>query len=922
MQQCVPIQDPLHMKKNYMKHILGSIFLLSAFSAVSQVDRCGTTEASKEMYQQHPELLKQHDEYNAMLNQKIADKERQRTAGDDVYVIPVVFHVLHVNGSENISDAQIQNQINILNRDFSMANKAEIDSSLKHTPNTPFDTLAANSRIEFRLAQIDPKGNCTNGIDRIYTHLTNAAGNQSKLNQWPREKYLNIWTVKTIGSSGVAGFAFMPADVATVLAPYDGIMILSNYIGSIGTGTPYVSRALTHEVGHYLSLYHPWGGTNNPEVDCSGDDQVADTPPTRGHTSCDLLTPFCTIYNLLNASYKFSNVTTGSGTTDPTPVPVNTGTTFESPKAVGVSPNSSENASFSFSKWDNGGDTINHDTTYSALKGSINTGKYYEITLTPKYKNSLTLTSMTFSFKRDSAGVRTYSVRSSLDNFANNLTASVNPANKALRVQPGNIFFSFYDTTAIQNGSTINLSAFKNLTKPVTFRIYGWNAEDSTGTFGIDSLTFAGSAGIIENTQNFMDYSYCSVMFTKGQKVRMRTALESSVSGRSNLWSTNNLIATGVNGNGKVCEPVADFYADASENIVCSGEDVVFKSNVLYSLPGKPLTYQWEFSGGTPATSTQANPTVKYTKQGYYDVKLTVTNEAGSKTVTKQSYIYVWEKDGEDYLSDGFQENFEEQNRFDYWWHIRNLDEKSNRWERMTGVGYNSQNCVRMHAEGNYSGDVDQLFSPSMNLAFMKDLKLSFRYIAATKATLAGDMTDNLKVSYSYNCGLVWSTAIDMKGISLFNAGFHPEDFVPAANANWAFQEVNIPIKANSPNIIFRFEYKTGAKSNNIYLDDINLTGVVGVDENTTQESNIAIFPNPAKESATIAYHLAKSNAVVIELTDILGKQVAKFNMGTQQEGDHTLNLSKEDLKLKNGIYFIRISIGKAAVTRKLILTE
>ena len=910
------------MKKNYVKHIFSSFFLLSAFSAFSQVNRCGTTEASKEIYQQHPELLKQQDEYNAMIQQKIAAKEQQRTNSDQVYIIPVVFHVLHVNGSENITDEQIMDQMEILNRDFRMKNKSEIDSIPKYSPNTPFDTLAADSRIEFRLAQIDPKGNCTNGIDRIYTNLTNAAGNQSKLNQWPREKYLNVWTAKTIGSAGVAGFAFMPADVASILAPYDGIMILSNYIGSIGTGKPSTSRALTHEIGHYLSLYHPWGGTNSPEVDCSGDDQVADTPPTRGHLSCDLLTPFCTLYNIQNVSYKFSNVTTSSGTTDPTPVPVNTGTDFSSPKAVGVSSNSSINASFSFSKWDNGGDTINHDTTYSALKGSINTGKYYEITLTPKYKNSLTLTTMTFSFKRDSAGVRTYAVRSSLDNFTNNLPASVTPANKALRVQSGNIFFSLYDTTQLQNGSTITLSAFKNLTKPVTFRIYGWNAEDSLGTFGIDSLTFNGTSGIIENTQNYMDYSYCSVMYTKGQKNRMRAALESSVSGRNNLWSASNHAATGIEGNGKLCEPLSDFYALNSEKLVCSGESVEFRSNVLNSMPGTPLSYQWEFSGGTPATSTQANPTVTYAKAGYYDVKLTVSNAAGARTTTKASYIYVWDKSGEDLLSDGYQENFEDQNRFDYWWHILNLDNNSKGWQRIDGVGYNSQHCVRMGAEGNYSSDVDQLFSPSMNLSFMKDLKLSFRCAAATKATLAADMTDNLKISYSNNCGAVWSTALDLKGAALYNAGYHPESFVPSSSAAWAFQEVNIPVKANATNIIFRFEYKTGAKSNNIYIDDINLTGAVGVDENGTQENSIAIFPNPTQETATLAYHLTQSNQVTVELSDILGKQISKLNLGSQSEGDHTLSLSKGELKLKTGVYFVKLTIGKSSVTRKLIIAE
>ena len=94
------------------------------------------------------------------------------------------------------------------------------------------NTLAADIRIEFRLAQIDPNGNCTNGIDRIYSSLTHAGSDQSKLNQWPRDKYLNVWTVSTIGMSGVAGYAYFPSATNSYLYIYDGIIILSNFISS------------------------------------------------------------------------------------------------------------------------------------------------------------------------------------------------------------------------------------------------------------------------------------------------------------------------------------------------------------------------------------------------------------------------------------------------------------------------------------------------------------------------------------------------------------------------------------------------------------------------------------------------------------------------------------------------------------------
>lgn len=902
-----------------MKYILlSSIFFFAALApAVSQEKHCGTTEASKELYRDHPELIQKQTEYNTALHQKIVAKRAlKNSTSDQVYIIPVVFHVIHTNGTENISDEQIQDQINILNRDY---RKLNVDLS-NVAKNTEFDSIASDIRIEFRLAQLDPKGNCTNGIDRIYSQLTNNGGDQSKLNQWPREKYLNIWTVKSIGASGVAGYAYFPSDVETYLSPYDGILILSNYIGSIGTSTPYTSRALTHEIGHYLSLYHPWGGTNSPEVDCSGDDQVDDTPTTRGHLTCDLYTPYCTLYPLQNTPYDFSNVTTTSGTIDPTPLPTNTGVIFGAPAAVGISANSSANTLFSFSDWGTGGDTINHDSTYSALTGTINTGKYYEVTLTPAFKNSLTLSKMTFSFKRDSAGVRTYAVRSSLDGFATNLPASISPANKVLKVEANNVFFSYYDTDTVQKGSTITFnSSFKNLLTPVTIRIYGWNAEDSTGTFGIDNLTFIGNAGVIENTQNYMDYSYCSIMFTKGQKERMRAALESTVSGRNNLWTTNNLIATGTNGNGQICVPVCDFYSIGT-SIICEGQNLSYKSNVQKNMPGTPLSYQWEFKGGNPATSTLENPTVNYPTPGNYDTKLTVSNSAGSSTIEKTWFVYVHEKD-EYLIRDGFSEGFEDLDRYKYKWRTRNLDQNQYGWER-ADVGFNSDHSVRMNAYGNFAMDIDQLFSPTMAMYFMLNTKLSFRCAAATKATLVADMNDALNVYYSINCGSTWLLLLNLKGAALISSGYHSEYFIPNSAAQWALHEANIPVTNTNNKVILKFEYKTGSKSNNIYIDDINLSGVVGINENALVENNINLFPNPTSESAVVSYHLTKKSVVNMELSDVLGKQLLKIDQGAQPEGDYSLNISKNELNLKTGIYFIKLTIGNAAITRKLVITE
>ncbi len=191
------------------------------------------------------------------------------------YVIPVVVHVLHLGGAENISDAQIQDGLRILNDDY---NKRNADTA---NIIAPFRSIAANVGIEFRLI-------C---IDRIFTPLTNSQNVDSqKINQWNPSRYLNIWTVRQMGAHTMAGYSDTSLHIGPSLATADsfpekdGIVILNNYVGHIGTSSSITSRTLTHEAGHYLNLLHPWGG-NNPGVAC-GDDGVNDTPLTKGWDHC------------------------------------------------------------------------------------------------------------------------------------------------------------------------------------------------------------------------------------------------------------------------------------------------------------------------------------------------------------------------------------------------------------------------------------------------------------------------------------------------------------------------------------------------------------------------------------------------------------------------------------------------------------
>ena len=265
---------------------------LSAEITIAQksADWCGQVPMEQQYLDAHPEEANAIQEAERQLDEDYQQALTQR-GSRAVKVIPVVFHIIHLNGSENISEAQVLDQMRILNEDYNLGN-ADLSDVV-----SGFTNVIGNVGIEFRLARKDPSGNPTNGIDRIVSSKTNQGGDGAKLNPWSRSKYLNIWVIKNWNSNipnGVLAYAYKPGSVQG--SPnIDGIIVKSQYVGSIGTGRPVYARTLTHEIGHYLNLSHTWGNSNNPGVstNCNGDDGVSDTPNCIGTFSCNLSMNSC-----------------------------------------------------------------------------------------------------------------------------------------------------------------------------------------------------------------------------------------------------------------------------------------------------------------------------------------------------------------------------------------------------------------------------------------------------------------------------------------------------------------------------------------------------------------------------------------------------------------------------------------------------
>lgn len=890
------------------------IILFSAIYNAQELKHCGTDEAIRQLYTAHPELLQSFIDNENSYNEKI--NSGKNILSTTVYTIPVVFHVLHQNGSENISDAQIIDGINILNRDMRKLNADTINVTPKFKP------LVSDVRIVFELAKLDPQGNCTNGIDRIYTSKTNYGDDSAKINPWPRDKYLNVWTAKAL-LQGWAGYAYYPSAATGSLVVHDGIMMLANYVGSIGTSNVNQSRTLTHEVGHWLDLGHPWNTTINISINVGlacGDDLVYDTPITKGHTTCpNLLTPDCMIDDFSTGVLDFNNVNVSSGNIDNSiPASVFDSLTITPFTATGVSANSGIAGEFSFSDWPTG--ATNGETNYSNLTGTLDPLKYYEITVAPKPSSSMSLTGLKFKVNRSLTGPRTYAIRSSADGFTNNLTATITPNNSNLSVNTGNVFFYNNDVSNAELGSTITVSGanFTHKDIPVTFRIYAFNAEDNLGEFSIDDVSVLGSTGIIENIQNYMEYSYCCFMWTAGQRDRMRLAVESAIADRSNLWSATNLIATGISAPSTTCAPTPDFYA--SRTRICKGNSITFTKNILN---GAETSRIWTFEGGTPATSTATNPVVSYSAAGVYSVSLSATNAAGTNTVTKTQYIRVDNTIADVTYSGSYFEGFETPTILDYTWQSYDLDNNGHKWAYVANAGTGGTNAAGINAFGNYAQDLDVMMSPSYNLTAAANSVFNFKVAAASTTTVSADIQDELRVFFSSNCGSSWVQRGLYSGASLMNNPATTSAFITDGLTTWTTYSIPIISIFQTSNVLIKFQYKSSFVSNNVYIDDVNISSsTVGLNEMQDASTNFLIFPNPSNDKATISYHLNTDAKVGIQIIDVLGKSIYQKSPITQSAGDYSETISKNELNMSNGVYFVKLLINNKIHVQKLIISK
>ena len=625
-----------------------------------------------------------------------------------IYKIPVVFHVLHSNGVENISKEQIINQMTILNKDFRLLNA---DATNVHPD---FKGMPADVQIEFVLATKAPDGTCFSGITRTYTatETTDGAeqvnliksGNDIYKGEWTGNKYLNIFV--STGLNGPAGYAYKPFGNGNLMT--SGIYILHRYIGSIGTGSAIASRALTHEVGHWLNLDHTWGPDNNPgeASSCNTDDGISDTPNCIGDKS---------ICNL--------------------------------------------------------------DDTYCGPRA---------------------------------------------------------------------------------------------------------------------------------NVENFMEYSYCSKMFTQGQVDRMRAALLSPIGGRNKLSTTQNLTAVGANSL-TICK--AEFTSKNSQT--CEGGQVSF-TDASYNAP---VSWSWSFPGGSPSSSTLQNPIVTYSTKGKYNVTLTVSDGTNSKTTSKTNFVNVF---GDRRILP-FIETFASYTTLSNasFWSSSNLGNNQS-FQLFTGAGFSDNACLKLANFLENTVSTDELTSSALDLSKITNqglITLTFRYAYRKKNSANSEV---LRVSMSGDCGSTWNTRKTLSGANLSSL-VSDSDWTPSSISDWTTVHVtNINSTYWNANTRIRFSFD-GSGGNNFYLDDINVypsgptTSIfLGVEELKSTDE-IRIFPNPTDEELSLEFQMNSPQNIDYEIFDILGKKIIG-NSIQAAGGNNLIIIPTKDLL--EGSYFIQLNFGGKSVMK------
>lgn len=860
-------------------------------------------------------------EYQAFLQNLATSKT---TSVEPTYTVPVVFHVLHLGEApgvgSNINDQECIDALAQVNRDYARQGNDTL------TIDPLFEPLYENSHMQFVLARKDPNGNCTNGIVHHYDPKTNwdqsdyfnyqystyATGN------WSPAKYLNIYIVKNIIGSSIGiivGYTYLPG--TSPISPADAIVYRNDFLAGLD------ARSLSHEIGHWFGLSHTFGSTNEPGTECSNDD-ISDTPKTTGFFStCPKAASFLTAPSVTNPIDSSDIINVSLKATATSPKRMSNTSTLNALNSFLIKPITSLTGTI---------------TTYDSTKFNVTAdgvaGGYSDFS---KFYGNDFIAGATTTITINS--VASYSTSNNIGVYIDfNRNGNFTDIGEAVYVPVTSLFGpqTFSSTIAINSGvkGPIRMRVITSdlpVTGP-TMTPFSGEIEDYILNVGLPSCDT-----LRPNIENIMDYSSCPKMFTKGQKDKVRQSAISMIGNRALLIDTANLVFTGLldaNYNPTTvtpCGPIADFSSNKA--MTCAGQAVTFNST---SYNSTPTSYLWVFEGGSPATSTLATQSVTYSTPGTYSVSLTVSNADGSSTKTVDNFFKTNWNAGQMTLP--YSEDFETGQWWPAGWVNINADFNTLTWGISEyGANFSAKSLVLPNANftnnfpGN-DGNVDIMETPSFDFSNTTNVSLAFDYSFARKT---GVVADTFKVQYSLDCGGSWknvpsvpSTAVMAVSGGTVNSPYIPWSTATSTTAStYKWKTVTVAnaffsgLLNNQRDVKFRFWFKNdveNGESQNLYIDNINISGTVGIHE-FENSLGLSIYPNPTSSSSTIEFTSPKNSKVNIVVYDVTGRVIEESNLNANA-GVNSKYLVNSSNSLKAGIYFVTLVIDNNKITKKLII--
>jgi hypothetical protein len=437
--------------------------------------------------------------------------------------------------------------------------------------------------------------------------------------------------------------------------------------------------------------------------------------------------------------------------------------------------------------------------------------------------------------------------------------------------------------------------------------------------FPYNANNSCGSNASGEMYTDYMDYTdgTCLNMFSAGQVARMTAAINSPVSGRVNLWSPANLIATGIANPYTYAPNCAAVPEMNIKDMVyrCAGDSVKM---ISLSYGGTASSRLWNFLGGTPASSTDSIVWVKYSTAGTYPVVLTNNLLSASKTMTFSNRVHIFGTLGSSLTAIPYSQDFESQAGFDNSWQVYDRDQNTVAWELSDTTSYTGGQCIRVNNFGKPAPMTDDFISNTFDLRAIENVSLTFR---VAFAAVDAESYDKLVVSASDNCGVSWFTVYQKSVSSLKTTTLnYSYPYAPVAGGTeWRLEKIYLNSNYNDKKVQFKFSFTSGG-GNNLYVDDINISGLSTVGIKTQiDEYGFASYPNPVTEDWYFEAGKFSSYPISIEIRDLSGRL-----MQSQQVTERALEAIKVDTRqLSTGAYIVSVKKDQSILyTSKLMVVR